>query len=111
LKGNNEDKEISFDDSFSPPPEELNIRMPEMSALVVNEGSHINDMSKFNLDDIFGSNNKSATVHTEHISNNILSQNESNLKINQNSKNKILHDPTEVPQDSISLSTPTKYTF
>lgn len=99
----------SFDDSFSPPPEELNIRMPEMSALIVNEGSHINDSSRFNLDDIFGSNNKSTTLHPDPRSNELLSENHSNSKQNQNSKNELSHDHTKIPNDSINTSTAIKY--
>jgi hypothetical protein len=43
---------------MSPPPEEINIRMPEMSALMVKEPSMLNDSAHFCLDEIFQSSQK-----------------------------------------------------
>lgn len=48
----------SQEGSISPPPEEINIRMPEMSALIVQEPSMLNDSAQFCLDEIFQSSTK-----------------------------------------------------
>ena len=43
---------------MSPPPEEINIRMPEMSALIVKDHSMLNDSAQFCLDEIFQNSTK-----------------------------------------------------
>jgi hypothetical protein len=53
-----EQKNKSQEGSISPPPEEINIRMPEMSALIVQEPSMLNDSAQFCLDEIFQSSSK-----------------------------------------------------
>jgi hypothetical protein len=52
------EKNKSQEGSISPPPEEINIRMPEMSALIVKEPSMLNDSAQFCLDEIFQSSQK-----------------------------------------------------
>lgn len=99
---NEDEKEGSFDDSFSPPPEELNIRMPEMSALVVNKGSHINELSRFNLDDIFGNNTKSTITQPENKLNNIIPNDISAIQINPDLQNPRFNEQTKTQNDSIN---------
>ncbi len=53
---------------FSPPPEELKLKMPDMSALNIGESSHhnsmLNDSINFNLDDFLGIKKQdSSTAH------------------------------------------------
>ena len=79
----------SFDDSYSPPPEELNIRMPEMSALIVNENSNINDSNNFNFDDIFGT--KTPKQESQNLNQRNNETNSTNFeKINSIEKTEIL---------------------
>ena len=47
---------------MSPPPEEINIQMPEMSALIVQEPSMLNDSANFCLDEIFQSSQKKKKI-------------------------------------------------
>lgn len=74
--------------------------MPEMSALVVNKGSHINELNKFNLDDIFGNNNNSTITQPENKLNNMIPNDISAIQINSHLQIPISQDHIKVPHES-----------